>query len=241
MLLPLLPEGSSYTGVDFSEEMLIEAKKVYAQESYPVRFIREDIRNLSIDKQYDMVISQAVLRHVDNAELYLQKMITLTKPDGLVVSMECNREFEADGLYLAGMDYASLCEHPGLSKLWQTELAMQNRDYSVAMKIPHYMKKYGLQNIACRMNDRVNYLEPEQEDYEENLDNAILADHWKAEKQKEELEQDISYFMNHGMSRKEAEDYCNQQNGIVRYLKEHFGEVAMTKFGGIMISYGWKA
>ena len=240
MLLPFLPEGSHYTGVDFSEEMLAEARKIYAAEDYPAEFILDDILAFQSSVQYDLVISQAVLRHVNNAENYLQKMIALAKPDGLIVSMECNREFETDGLYLSGMDYASLCEHPGLSKLWQTELSKQNRDYSVAMKIPHYMKKYGLRDIACRMNDRVNFMEPEQEDYAENLLNTIQADHWTAEKTKEEFEQDISYFMNHGMSRGEAEDYCNQQNGIVRYLKEHAGAVAMTKFGGIMISYGWK-
>ena len=46
--------------------------------------------------------------------------------------------------------------------------------------------------------------------------------------------------MNHGMSRKEAEDYCRQQNGIAKYLKKNRGDVAITKVTGYMISYGWK-
>ena len=65
------------------------------------------------------------------------------------------------------MEYMRLCQHDGLKKLWQTELEMQNRDYSIAMKIPHYMKAAGLKNVSCRMNDRVNYLEPDQPEYEE--------------------------------------------------------------------------
>lgn len=42
------------------------------------------------------------------------------------------------------------------------------------------------------------------------------------------------------MNRKEAEDYCRQQKGIVKYLKENKGKAALTKVTGIMISYGWK-
>lgn len=187
-----------------------------------------------------MVISQAVLRHVDDGEKFLRKMSEFLKADGILISMECNREFEVDGLYIRGMDYGRLCQHEGLEKLWKTELEMQNRDYSIAMKIPHYMKKIGLKNISTRMNDRVTFLEPEQEMYDDLLESIVKADHWDDEKTDVEIEAAISYFMNHGMNRKEAEDYCRQQNGIVKYLKKNQGEVAITKATGYMISYGWK-
>lgn len=39
---------------------------------------------------------------------------------------------------------------------------------------------------------------------------------------------------------KVAQGACNQQNGIVKYLKEHDGEISLTQVGGLMISYGWK-
>lgn len=240
LLLSMLPKGSRYVGVDFSEEMLAEAKKLFAAEGYAAEFIHADVFEWKGSRQYDMVISQAVLRHVNHGERFMEKMISHAKPGGLIVSMECNREFEADGLYVEGMDYAGLCACEGLKKLWRTELAMQNRDYSIAMKLPHYMRKAGLRDVACRMNDRVNFLSPEQEGYDEKLADTIRADHWDDEKTEDELEQDIAYFMNHGMSRREAEDYCAQQNGLVRYLKQHRGSAALTKFGGIMISYGWR-
>lgn len=156
------------------------------------------------------------------------------------MSLECNREFEADGLYIRGMDYLKLCQYDGLNKLWQTELEKQNRDYSIAMKIPHYMKSAGLKNISCRMNDRVTFLEPEQENYDELSESVIKADSWHGEKTDKEIEENIAYFMNHGMNRKEAEDYCRQQEDIVTYLRKYRGKVALTKTGGIMISYGWK-
>ena len=240
MLMPLLPEGSKYVGVDFATSMIETAKANFEDSNIEAKFVLADIMEYEPTERYDMVISQALLRHVDNGEIFLRKMANMVRSGGILVSMECNREFEADGLYIRGMEYMRLCQHDGLKKLWQTELEMQNRDYSIAMKIPHYMKAAGLKNVSCRMNDRVTYLEPDQPEYEELLDCCIKADHWDDEKTDKEIEENIIYFMNHGMNRKEAEDYCRQQNGIVRYLKKNKGEVALTKFTGVMISYGWK-
>lgn len=240
LLMPLLPAGSQYVGVDFSQNMIAAAEETYRHLNIEAKFINSDILEYKTSEKYDMVISQAVLRHVDNGELFLRKMIEFLKDGGLLVSLECNREFEADGLYIQGMDYHKLCQHDGLKKLWKTELEKQNRDYSIAMKIPHYMKAAGLKNVASRMNDKVTVLDPEQENYEDILESFVKADHWSDEKTDQEIEADISYFMNHGMSRKEAEEYCRQQNGIVKYLKKHKGEVALTQITGIMVSYGWK-
>lgn len=240
MLMPLLPSGSKYVGVDFSKTLIEAAQETFRQLDIKAQFIVSDILEYTPNEKYDMVISQAVLRHVDHGERFLRRMTGYLKSGGILVSLECNREFEADGLYIQGMDYFKLCQHDGLKKLWQTELEKQNRDYSIAMKIPHYMKAAGLKNVSCRMNDKVTFLEPEQKDYNELLESIIKADHWDDEKTDTETEENISYFMNHGMSRKEAEDYCRQQNGIVKYLKRHRGEAALTKTSGIMISYGWK-
>lgn len=240
LMMPLLPSGSKYVGVDFSKNMIEAARECYQNLDIEAKFIVSDILEYETNDRYDMVISQAVLRHVDNGECFLRKMVKFLKVGGILASIEGNREFEANGLYIHGKDYLKLCQHNGLKKLWQTELEQQNRDYSIAMKIPHYMKSAGLKNVECRMNDRVTFLEPEQENYEEILDCIIRADHWDDEKTDEEIEENIEYFINHGMSRKEAEDYCRQQNCIVKYLKKNKGEVSLTKASGMMISYGWK-
>lgn len=240
-LMPLLPEGSRYVGVDFSPNMIEAAEETFRHTGMNVRFVLSDFMAYQGNETYDMVISQAVLRHVDNGERFLCRMADYVKPGGMLVSLECNREFEAAGLYIQGMDYMDLCRHEGLRKLWKTELEKQNRDYSIAMKIPHYMRAAGLEEVSCRMNDRVTFLEPGQPDYEELLESVIKADHWDDEKTDAQTEADIAYFMNHGMDRAGAEDYCRQQNGIVRYLKKKRGEAALTRFTGIMISYGRKA
>lgn len=240
MLLPLLPEGSTYTGIDLTEEMVEEGRKLFAAEGLEAKFILDDIFNVAPTEKYDLAISQAVLRHVNNGEAFLQKMAEFLDDGGLLVSMECNREFEEDGLYIDGLNYAYLCEHEGMSKLWKREYLMQNRDYSIAMKIPHFMRKLGLKNIDVRMNDRVTFLAPEQPDYQQTMQNIMEADHWEVENSAEETEKQIQYFMNHGMTRKNAEDYFRKQNTIARHLREHEGEVSLTRFIGVMISYGWK-
>lgn len=240
LLMPLLPSGSKYIGLDFATNMIEAAKENFGYVNIDAEFVVSDILEHEAKEKYDMVISQALLRHVDNGEAFLRKMSDFVKEGGILVSLECNREFEADGLYIHGINYFELCQHDGLKKLWKTELEKQNRDYSIAMKIPHYMKAIGLKNVSCRMNDRITFLEPEQQNYEEILESIIKADYWDDEKEDLEIDEKIKYFMNHGMSHKEAEDYCRQQNGIVKYLKKNRGRVSLTKASGIMISYGWK-
>lgn len=240
MLMPLLPEGSTYTGIDFSDEMLGEAHRIFQEKGYQAEFIHDNFMMMECRKQYDIVFSQAVMRHVDDASSWLEKMVAFTKKGGLVISMECNREFEEDGLYIEGMDYAALCEHEGMKKLWKTELAMQKRDYSIAMKVPHYMRKMGLVDVDTRMNDKATFLYPEKEDYARELEDWRSTHEWLEEPTADALEDAVRYFMNHGMDRKEAEDYYRKKSEIRRFMDRNEGAVALTKVVGIMVSYGWK-
>lgn len=240
LLLPLLPEGSTYTGIDFTQEMLEEGKQLFAAKGLEATFLLADMRNINLPEKYDMVISQALLRHVNNAEQYLRKMTEFLAEGGLLVSIECNREFEEDGLYIDGLDYSYLCEHDGMTKLWKTEYLIQNRDYAFAMKIPRLMSSMGLQNVDVRMNDRITYLSPEQPAYTQTLQDIIKSTNWENERNVEQTEKLIAEFMNHGMTRKNAEDYCRKQNTIIRHLREHEDEVSLLQFIGFMVSYGWK-
>ena len=130
MMMPLLPSGSRYVGIDFSRNMIQAAEQYYRHSGIDASFILSDITSFQPKEKYSLVISQALLRHVDDGEALLRKMVGFVEKGGLLVSLECNREFEANGLYINGMDYMDLCRHEGLKNLWQTELEKQNRDYS---------------------------------------------------------------------------------------------------------------
>jgi len=76
------------------------------------------------------------------------------------------------------MDYQEICGHEGLEKKWQTELAMQGRDYAVAIRTARMMQKLGLVDVDLRMNDRVEFITTQYADYEETKNDFIADNDW---------------------------------------------------------------
>ena len=188
----------------------------------------------------ECIICQAVLRHLDNPGAFNQKMIQFAKPDGYVVCIDANREFECCGLYIDGMDYQELCRHEGLEKKWRTELAMQGRDYAVAIRTAHMMQKLGLADVEVRMNDKVEFLTTQATNYEETKNDFIAYNDWTFDIRKEEKEKLILHLLTHGLSRKEAEDYYNRNIAIADFFAEN-PTARYTFMKGQMITYGRKA
>lgn len=239
LIMPLLPKGSTYTGIDLAEKLIEQGERLFAESDYEVRFIHKDVHDYHVKEKYDLVICQAVLRHLDAPEAFLQKMMEFAKKDAYIVCMDANREFECDGLYIDGMDYFSLCRHDGMEKHWRTELLKQGRDYAAAIRTAHMMRKLGLRDVDVRMNDKVEFVTPEQEDYEQTKQDFIEYNDWNAGRSREELEQTIQFLMTHGMSRKEATSYCNRNREIADYFRAH-PDASYTFVKGSMISYGKK-
>lgn len=240
LMLPNLPEESRYTGIDFAEDLIQKGESLFRKQGMKASFICNDVFAYSAENQYDLVICQSVLRHLDYPTAFIQKMIHFTKPGGYVVCMDTNREFESCGLYIDGMDYQTLCRHEGLEKKWQTELSMQGRDYAVAIRTAHIMQKLGLINVDVRMNDKVEFVTPQTANYDERKEDFLTDNHWDTDMQKEEKEACILHLMTHGLSRKEAEDYCDKNTKIAEFFSDH-PTAGYTFMRGQMISYGRKA
>lgn len=238
--MPLMPKGSTYTGIDYSENLINEGRGVLNNDEYNVQFVCDDMLTYVSEVKYDFVISQAVLRHIDNSHLFLHKMVSFTKEGGLVVCVEVNRELENVGLYIHGMDYDYLCQYPGFREMWNTQLKHQGRDYSVALKIPKMMEDFGLRDIDIRMSDKVNFISPEQADYAEEAEAFIEAHEFCEYKTNEQQAVVIERFMNHGMDRKDAEYYCNKQNKITEFIRRNQKSLTFTQLYGLLISYGIK-
>lgn len=240
MLMPLMPKGSSYTGIDYSENLINEGRGLLNTNEFDVKFVCDDVLTYESGIKYDFVISQTVLRHIDDSHLFLNKMISFTKDGGLVVCAEVNRELENVGLHIHGMDYDFLCQHPGFREIWNTELKHQGRDYSVALKIPKMMRNLGLRDIDIRMSDKVNFISPEHADYDEEVAAFIEAHEFCEYKTSEQQALVVGRFMNHGMERKDAEYYCNKQNKITEFIGRNQEMLTLTKIYGLLISYGSK-
>lgn len=238
MLMPLMPEGSTYTGIDFSENLVNEGRIAFCSRDYDVQFICDDVLTYNSVIKYDFVITQAVLRHIDNPHLFLEKMISFTKNGGLVVCAEINRELENAGLYIQGMNYDYLCEHPGFRKMWNTERRHQGRDYSIGMKVPQIMRQMGLKDIDIRVSDKVCFISPEDIDYTEKVTDFIKSHEFCEQKANDRQTLVIEQLMNHGMDRKDAEHYCNRQNKITEFIKQNSKTLTVTHFYGLLISSG---
>lgn len=240
LLLPYLPKGSTYTGIDFAEDLIQKGKSLFKQQGIEAAFICKNAFEYSAENQYDFVVCQSVLRHLDNAMAFIQKMISFAKPNGYVVCMDVNREFECFGLYIDGMDYQELCRHDGLEKKWQAELTMQGRDYAVAIRTAHMMQKLGLIGVDVRINDKVEFVTPQSANYEEAKNDFITYNDWTSGISKDEKEKLILHLLTHGLSRQEAEDYCNRNVKIEEFFLNN-PMAGYTFMRGQMISYGKKA
>ncbi len=244
LLMPLLPEGSTYHGIDLSENLIAQGQKLSERADWCVfpgqitleqgDFLESDIRDV-----YDLVICQAVLRHIGRPMEFLEKMYQACRLGGLVVCIDVNRELESDGLYIQGLDYARLCAREGFPTMWRTELEKQDRDYAIGIRLPLLMEQLGLKQVQCRMNDRVNVISPCQDNYSEKLQDLMLTRGWTEDMEAGEKDT-VSRFMNHGMTRAEAEDYCRRQREIREHLRRHQEDAGIVTAGGLMISFGWK-
>lgn len=239
LLLPHLPAGSTYTGIDFAKDLIEKGKILFGRQNMQADFLCENVFEYEAENQYDFVICQAVLRHLDNPAAFIQKMIGFAKPGGYVVCIDANREFECCGLYIDGMDYQKLCGHEGLEKKWKSELAMQGRDYAVAIRTAHIMQKLGLFDVDVRMNDKVEFVTAQSADYEERKNDFITYNDWTSGMGHDEKEKLILHLLTHGLSRKEAEDYCNRNIEIADFFSDH-PDAGYTFMKGHMISYGRK-
>ncbi len=239
-LLPFLPEGSTYTGIDFSENMLRGAERFFAEEGYRGEFICGDFLQHKFQKHYDITISQCVMRHVNEPREFLRKMIAGTKPGGLVAVIDVNRELESDGLYVDGLEYDKLCSRNGFRKMWRKEMECQGRDYAIGMRMPFLMREEGLVQVEVRMNDRAAFVCPEQEDYADSVEYFLEEKGWHSSVSAEAEEEMVGGFMNHGMERKEAESYCRRQRKLQSHMAANRMDLKYLHYRGLMISFGRK-
>ncbi len=239
LIMPYLPEGSKYTGIDMAENLIEMGKKLFESNKLQGEFINADVYNYDAKDSFDVVICQSVLRHLDSPESFIRRMIEFAKNGAYIICIDSNREFECDGLYIEGMDYFRLCEHAGMEKHWRTELEQQGRDYAAAIRNAHLMRKLGLKEVDVRMNDRVDFVTPQREDYEQRKRDFVEYNDWNRELTKEEKEESIQYLLTHGITRKEATDFCERNTEIATFFQEN-PDAGYTFVRGTMISYGKK-
>lgn len=242
LLMPILPKGSTYTGIDISEALLDDAKNIFANSDYTTKFIKADLNDYTPNKDYDIAISQAVLRHIPNAKSILEKMIQSVVSGGLVICMEGDLEIEKTGQYFSGLDYIELGMIPLHRKMYKKELDNGGRDYRVGVKIPEIMQELGLYNVGVRMNDRVKFINPHgnKEEHDKQFDAITKAWNWNKQLSENEKVDYINSLINRGLSEQEAKVFVHGESKIGQYVMSNKDSAYIIQTPCILISYGTK-
>lgn len=240
-LLNILPEGSTYTGVD-SQYLIDMAKENFAKEKFEVHFVPSDLYQFKAVQQYDMSICQASLRHMNRPLEILQVMKNSVKQKGLIVSIEINREIENLGLHIEGMEYDHLCTSFDWRKLWLKELENEGRDYAIGIHVPFYMKQIGLKNIDVRMNDKVTFVTPDHKDYAQLCKSIIDFRGWNlTENTSAHINEEIiDFYMSRGYKRHEVEKLFAFQKEMAQFINKNQDNLSFLHFFGFLITFGVK-
>ena len=237
LLLPILPEGSTYTGIDWGETLLNEATDIFANSPYIATFIKADLTKYQPVKKYDIAICHTVLQHIPDAIHVLEKMRDCVVDGGKVICIETDRNAANAAMYFHGVDYTQQTNHGILQKLWLNDWHNGGSDHTIGMKIPVYMREIGLRDIGVRANDCVNFINPkgDMEDYKKNYDSLINGGWGVTGRDKQEV---VNSLMGRGLTREEAEYQYECEIILHNYVSENKESTCIVNAGCLIISFG---
>ncbi|MES5894418.1 MULTISPECIES: class I SAM-dependent methyltransferase [Bacillus cereus group] len=159
VLLPLLPNGSKYTGIDSGKALIAEARELFRALPYEAEFIEGDATEIDLENKYDIAICHAFLLHMSTPKTMLEKMIHSIKEGGRIICFEPHWMSNMSSYVLEGENQSEIIQLGVLQKLFERDTQRNGRDGNIGMKIPMYLSELGVKNIECRVSDKVNFLD----------------------------------------------------------------------------------
>lgn len=84
-LLPFYQKGCHVVGVDLSVTRINDAKSFFNDNNAKGKFIASDVFAITEpENYYDIILCHDMIEHIDNKELFLKKIMTFLKVDGVV-------------------------------------------------------------------------------------------------------------------------------------------------------------
>jgi 2-polyprenyl-3-methyl-5-hydroxy-6-metoxy-1,4-benzoquinol methylase len=158
-LLPILTEGSTYTGIDKGNDLINTAKEVFQNQPYSTDFIGGDIEQISVDSKYDIAVCHAFLLHMTDSKKVLQKMIDSVVDNGRVICFEPHWIANMSNYNLDDLQQSKMIRLGVLQKLYEDDFNRTGKDGNIGIKLPMYLSQLGLKNVECRVSDKVNFLD----------------------------------------------------------------------------------
>ena len=174
-LLPLLPDGSSYTGIDQSAELISKARQVWAKAPFLSEFHEGSIYETPFpESAFDVALTHTVLMHVPYPEKALQEMIRVTRSGGMVITCEANRNAHTALLHIYEVNHQETVPLE-LFQIMNREIRKRTGvDHNIGIKMPLLMHRAGLSNVQARQSDAVRCLFPPLDsEYKHRLFKAI--------------------------------------------------------------------
>lgn len=229
--LPLLPEGSSYTGIDLDEASIEEARLIFQKTQYKTEFIQEDVYQYRPKKKYDIVIALYLITYLQKPEIVLQKMKDSLEDDGILILIDANMEVEQAGYYSGLEKEEDGMECPDFTPVWKNERSHRERDYRMGIKLPYLLKELGMKEIQMRISDRVTIYEPDAEEKRES--NEIFRYIYE---NTDSFKKGYSYFISRGVSHSDAERYVEYYRKTKQYFNSE--KPMAVKTSGLYFAWG---
>lgn len=160
-MMPLLPQNSAYSGIDESAALITKARQNWADKPWQAEFHEGSIYKTPFpDQAFDLSLTHTVLMHVPNPEKVIQEMIRVTRPGGMVVTCEANRNAHAAMLHIDEVNHQ---EEAPLGLFQTINRAIRERtgvDHNIGAKLPVIMHRAGLKHIQIRVDDAARFLYP---------------------------------------------------------------------------------
>lgn len=239
LFLPLLPPGSTYTGIDKGGKLISEAKRRFEGAGDTVTFLQADILELQLPPRYDIAMCHTVLQHVTAPETLLKNMHGSVKDGGMVLCIEIDRNLANAGLYFDGLDYNSLNTLGTLQKLWSNDRQRDKTDHCIGTKLPAFLRRTGLRDVGVRISDYVQFVDPygDLEAYRRNYEGLMDSGWRQPVRDKSEI---IAALTERGLTPEEAAHQADAEAAIKEYLSVHADDACVVTSPYFIIAYGYK-
>lgn len=207
-LLPLLPRGSTYTGIDKGTQLISKAKELFQDIPYETKFILSDADDIELEKKYDIAVSHAFLLHMSEPKSILRKMVSSVVQDGKIICFEPHWIAGMSSYHLEGYNQSQIVQLGMLQKIYEEGAKQTGKDGNVGAKLPHYLSELGVKNIECRVSDKVNFLNPMANLIDKEGLFYSLKEDGVGEKP-EHKEAYITSLINRGVSLDDAMEHCD--------------------------------
>ncbi len=229
--MPLLPEGSSYTGIELDEQQVREAAACFDSSPWRHDFICQDIYDYQPERKYDLVTALFLLSYMSRPELLIRKMKACLRPGGMLLLMDVNMEVEQAG-YFSGLEKEDKgLRRPDFVPVWEYEITHRERDYRMGTKLPWLLKQCGLKQIRARVSDQVILYDPSDPQKE-----AVNERFRSVYAQEDAYQGGADYFMARGANFQKADEYTGYLKRTHEYMDSP--DAMIVKTSGIYFVYG---